>query len=142
MTVGGTLYCIDLWVTVSKEGLKIHPELEDKPENVLSKFMSNLALEVVMGRVKPLKMLAQHAAGVVSKILEGRKLDMLFIDGDHTYEGVRDNVRDFRPLIAKGGLLCGHDWNHAGWPGVVKAVIEFVPGYTVVPGTSIWMVQV
>jgi predicted O-methyltransferase YrrM len=41
--------------------------------------------------------------------LENRKLDFLFIDGDHTYEGVKMDFQMYNPLVKKGGLIAFHD---------------------------------
>jgi cephalosporin hydroxylase len=45
----------------------------------------------------------------VRKILEGHKLDFLFIDGDHTYDGVRADVEMYSGLVGKKGLIAFHD---------------------------------
>lgn len=45
----------------------------------------------------------------VKNVLSGRPLDVLFIDGDHTYEGVRADYQMYRPLVRKGGLIAFHD---------------------------------
>jgi cephalosporin hydroxylase len=42
-------------------------------------------------------------------ILAGRQVDFLFIDGDHTCEGVRRDFELYSPLVAKGGLIGFHD---------------------------------
>ncbi len=54
-------------------------------------------------------------------------LDFVFIDGDHTYEAVRDDIQAWLPKLKPGGLLCGHDYSNPGWPflGVDQAVNEF-----------------
>jgi cephalosporin hydroxylase len=36
-------------------------------------------------------------------------VDLLFIDGDHTYEGVSDDYRLYSPLVASGGVIAFHD---------------------------------
>jgi cephalosporin hydroxylase len=41
--------------------------------------------------------------------LEGQPLDYLFIDGDHTYEGVKRDFELYSPLVRKGGLIAFHD---------------------------------
>lgn len=45
----------------------------------------------------------------VETALEGRQIDLLFIDGDHTYEGVRRDYEDYAPLVRPGGLIAFHD---------------------------------
>jgi cephalosporin hydroxylase len=42
-------------------------------------------------------------------VLSGRAIDFLFIDADHTYEGVRRDFQLYSPLVAKGGLIALHD---------------------------------
>jgi len=37
------------------------------------------------------------------------RLDFLFIDGDHTYEGVRRDFELYRPLMSAGGWIGFHD---------------------------------
>jgi cephalosporin hydroxylase len=45
----------------------------------------------------------------VESILEGQKLDVLFIDGDHRYAGVRDDFLSYRHLVRDGGAILFHD---------------------------------
>lgn len=41
--------------------------------------------------------------------LEGRLLDLLYLDGDHSYEGVAEDFRMYAPLVRAGGLVVFHD---------------------------------
>jgi predicted O-methyltransferase YrrM len=45
----------------------------------------------------------------VKNILRNRKLDLLFIDGDHTYEGVKKDFEMYGKLVGKGGIIAFHD---------------------------------
>ncbi len=45
----------------------------------------------------------------LENILEGRTIDYLFIDGDHTYAGVRQDFEDYSRLLAPGGIVAFHD---------------------------------
>lgn len=45
----------------------------------------------------------------IQEILKGRKLDLLFIDGDHSYAGVRKDFEMYMPLVRSGGLVAFHD---------------------------------
>ena len=41
--------------------------------------------------------------------LNGELVDLLFIDGDHTEQGVEADYRDYRHLVRPGGLIAFHD---------------------------------
>jgi predicted O-methyltransferase YrrM len=45
----------------------------------------------------------------VKKILGNEKMDFLFIDGDHTYEGVKRDFKMYFPLVREGGIIAFHD---------------------------------
>jgi cephalosporin hydroxylase len=45
----------------------------------------------------------------VAEALDGRKLDVLFIDGDHTYEGAKEDFDNYSPHVRSGGLVLLHD---------------------------------
>jgi len=42
-------------------------------------------------------------------ILGGGMIDLLFIDGDHRYKGVRKDFEMYSPLVRKGGIIAFHD---------------------------------
>lgn len=41
-------------------------------------------------------------------------LDFVFIDADHSYEGVKRDIQAWRPKLKAGGLLSGHDYANPG----------------------------
>jgi len=45
----------------------------------------------------------------VELILAGKQLDFIFIDGDHSYEGVKKDFELYSPLVRKGGIVAFHD---------------------------------
>jgi predicted O-methyltransferase YrrM len=45
----------------------------------------------------------------IRRLLGERALDLLFVDGDHTYEGVTQDFADYSPLVRPGGLVAFHD---------------------------------
>jgi len=45
----------------------------------------------------------------VKAILSGRRLDFLFIDGDHAYEGVKRDFEMYSELVKEGGIIALHD---------------------------------
>jgi len=56
----------------------------------------------------------------------GKTFDMVFIDGDHSYDAVLADLVSWAPLIKSQGILAGHDYG-GGWTGVKKAVDEMFP---------------
>lgn len=53
-----------------------------------------------------------HEASTVRKVEElaaGEPFDFLFIDGDHSYEGVRRDFEMYSPLVRPGGHVAFHD---------------------------------
>ena len=52
------------------------------------------------------------------------EFDMVFIDADHQYDAVKQDIEEWLPKVSiNGGILAGHDYC-VGWSGVVKAVDE------------------
>jgi predicted O-methyltransferase YrrM len=45
----------------------------------------------------------------VKTALRGQQLDFLFIDGDHSYSGVKCDFEMYGPIVRKGGLIALHD---------------------------------
>lgn len=43
------------------------------------------------------------------KLFGGKPIDLLFIDGDHTYEGVKQDWEMYFPLVRPGGMVVFHD---------------------------------
>ena len=62
--------------------------------------------------VRHLKMFSDVAAPLIAEEYrrEGRIADAIFIDGDHSYEGVKRDLELYYPLLAAGGLLIVHDY--------------------------------
>lgn len=64
----------------------------------------------------------------IKKVLKGNSLDFLFIDGDHTYEGVREDFLMYSPLVRKGGLVAFHDIAESGGSREVYRFWEEIKG--------------
>lgn len=61
-----------------------------------------------------------------SKFLSKLKPDMVLIDGDHTYEGVKSDLDFWIPKLKKGGIVWLHDYLPVEeYPGVKKAIEGF-----------------
>jgi|tagenome__1003787_1003787.scaffolds.fasta_scaffold20901038_2 hypothetical protein len=52
-------------------------------------------------------------------------LDLVFLDADHSYEAVSEDLAAWYGKLKQGGLMAGHDWDSHQWPGVIRAVEAF-----------------
>ncbi|MFL5908750.1 MAG: class I SAM-dependent methyltransferase [Solirubrobacterales bacterium] len=63
-----------------------------------------------------------HEAATVERVREelaGRQLDFLFIDGDHSYEGVKSDFELYEPFVRPGGITAFHDIVEATTPEAI-----------------------
>ncbi|MEM3578604.1 MAG: class I SAM-dependent methyltransferase [Candidatus Bathyarchaeia archaeon] len=51
------------------------------------------------------------------------ELDFVYIDGNHSYEFVKKDIKLYSSFVKPGGVIGGHDF---AYPGVTRAVMEFV----------------
>ncbi|WP_371803617.1 class I SAM-dependent methyltransferase [Candidatus Lokiarchaeum ossiferum] len=46
---------------------------------------------------------------ILKNELNGQEIDFLFIDGDHTYEGIKQDFEMYSPLVRSKGMIAFHD---------------------------------
>jgi cephalosporin hydroxylase len=106
---GGTLY---LFTTVFKPDLIISVDLPGGPFGG-GYSEQRMALYESFGNVKLIRDDSHKPETYlkVKELLAGKQLDMLFIDGDHTYDGVKEDFRMYSPFVKKEGVIVFHDIN-------------------------------
>jgi predicted O-methyltransferase YrrM len=82
------------------------------------------------GTVRWVRTTGQAAAAAFERDQRGPAA-LIFIDGDHTYEGLSGDWRAWKGLVAPGGLVCLHDSRSTpardiGGVGSVRATNEIV----------------
>lgn len=112
-------------------------------QHVKQKFEHNAKDLIAQGRIVQIAKGSEMAVGDLEKILAARginmrSVDMLFIDGDHSYEGVTRDIVLYSPFVRPGGLICGHDYN-SRFLGLQKAVNELVQDRNI--DETIWWTQ-
>ena len=93
-----------------------YPEAETKDE-----FLANLARNGLTAVVEPLIMTSEEAAARVAGPVE-----LLFIDGDHSYEAVRRDTEIWLPRLIDGGTVMFNDVATAAYSGPRRVVREMV----------------
>jgi predicted O-methyltransferase YrrM len=79
--------------------------------------------------VKDYYKLHQMTSVDASKLYADNSIDFIMIDGDHSYEGVYNDITNFLPKMRSGGLMTGDD---AYSPQIIKAVQDAAKGLEVV----------
>jgi len=92
-------------------------------------FMSKEAIDKYRNRLKPIQGISYNVYDEIPNV------DLIFIDADHSYEGVSRDIQVYKNKLNKGGLLTGHDIDY---PGVNKAVKQFIVSYDVGPN-NVWI---
>lgn len=104
---GGKVWCIDTW---------LNDAVSDARADVFPIYQRHTApyTEVIQA-------VRGYSHEVVGQIPDG--LSLLFVDGDHSYEGVQRDLLLYLPKLREDGILVMHDWNH---DSVRRAVVELV----------------
>ena len=55
---------------------------------------------------------------------DGPMLDYLFVDGDHSADGLRGDLAAWLPRVKVGGLVLIHDYERDVWPAVARVTDE------------------
>jgi predicted O-methyltransferase YrrM len=83
-------------------------------------FRANLERAGVASIVDSRRMRSHQLAGIWNQPIR-----LLWIDGDHTYAAVKDDLARFRPYLERGGILAMHDVLGT-WEGPLRVFVEDV----------------
>lgn len=113
------LYLVDLFegVTCSgdKDGNNItYLDLGESYKNLCNLYSEDVNIKVIKSNTE------QFLSS-----LPDEYLDAVYIDADHSYEGVKKDLELSYRKVKKGGLIMGHDYSTSMFPGVVDAVNQF-----------------
>ena len=117
---GVTVYCIDRWPLVGQDHswCKQFPRLwTDYKGNPMAAFVVNTM------SCRPVPKIMQYDVRVAARLFKPGSVWAVYIDADHSYDGMVQTIPAWWPRIVTGGRLGGHDYC-SEWPGVVQAVDE------------------
>jgi predicted O-methyltransferase YrrM len=105
----GSVYCIDTWA---------NDAMSEGQRDTYAEFLDNTA--VYRKRIFPLKGWS-HDASVLDEVrAKVGHIDILFIDGDHSREGVLRDWQLYSPFLVQGSIVAMHD---IGWATGVQQVV-------------------
>jgi predicted O-methyltransferase YrrM len=105
---GSTIYCIDTWN---------NDAMTEGKKDTSALFSDNIA---------PYKKWIVPVRGFSTEVVDNvsnhtKELDVLFIDGDHSYEGAKGDWEAYKHFLKEGSVVIFHD---IGWAEGVKKVVH------------------
>jgi len=114
------LYLVDLFPNMmtsgDKDGNNIRSLNISLVPNELSNYFNDDNVIVIKSRTTDF---------IKELITKNKIVDVVYIDADHSYEAVKQDLNLSYEIVKKGGFICGHDYTNHMFPGVVRAVNEF-----------------
>jgi len=120
---GGTTYAMNQFLNFKElliidDGGKENPVyVSDRGDQLRGENLSYIPRVEIIGSSAE-KRVIEHALNT-SNI---HKYDILFIDGDHSYEGVKNDTINYMPIVRNGGYIVFHDTHHIS--GIMNWVSE------------------
>jgi len=113
---GLILYCVDPWIPY-KEGNQVHDQAE------VDKIYEKAKGRLVKYNCRILKKTSIEAVD----IFQDGMLDFVFIDGNHEYNHVLEDITQWTKKVKPGGIVAGHDYteNKECNYGVIEAVNKY-----------------
>jgi predicted O-methyltransferase YrrM len=114
----GKVYCIDTWRNDS---------MTEGGRDTMAEFLHNT--RKFSRHIEPIRGWSTDPQVVDHVKRLAVKIDLLFIDGDHRFEGVLADWKLYSPLLAKNAIVAMHD---IGWAeGVQRVVAEEIQPHVV-----------
>lgn len=117
------IYIVDHWQGSIEERTTAHKLATE--QDIYQIFLNNMGSRSFI----PLKMDSISA----SKQFMDNSCDVVYIDMDHSYEAVKQDIYHWLPKVKNNGFLAGHDYD---WPEVRRAVDEIFKDNVFIEGTS------
>lgn len=132
----GFVWCIDTWAN-DAYGISFPqdpPDLHQRHDWLLKEFQRNTE---GLNNIFPLRTNSLDGARRIREA--GIRPDVIFIDAGHNYNDVVTDIEAWRPLLAEGGVLMGHDYSYEGWPDVKTVVDKMIPNFRTIQ--TIWTTE-
>jgi hypothetical protein len=114
------LYLVDMWIDIKISG-EGDDYLGDSQEIWDRRCLGVQERYASYDNVSVLRMSTDQATEVVPN-----DLDLVYIDANHDYAGVLNDMRKWFPKVRQGGILSGDDYHRED---VVRAVADFLKDY-------------
>lgn len=136
------LTCVDTFNGSENEISTSHKEATLSDDIIYDEFKKNIK-EIEVLRPDLSIYVYREKTEEAYKKFNNLEFDIIFIDGNHTFEYIKRDFVNYFPLCKENkGILIGHDL-HNGCPGIVKFVKIFLPSQKLLmhEGSSLWCIK-
>lgn len=120
---GSRLYCIDPWISGYNE---LDPVSQRTTEERLT---DKRAAEKSLSSFNERASIMQVRSLIAARRFNENQLSFVYLDGDHSAEAIKVDLKAWWPRIAAGGILAGHDWE-------MPHIADFPWRHTVTPAVT------
>ena len=126
------IFCIDPWLNNYDENdaaseISEMNEVEASFDRVMRKYRNIAKLKFISNEI--------------FELFDDESLDIVYIDGNHKYEAVKEDIKLYLPKIKEDGIISGHDYdvpdvnfvqqgehetNKSLTQGVTRAIVEMI----------------
>lgn len=128
-----TLEVVDTFKGTSNE--QIHLDIVGKYDNdIYQHFYDNIELNDKI-------IVHKNYSNDSAELFQTNSIDFIMIDGDHSYEGVTTDIKNYFYKVKQGGTMTGDDYNV--FDGTTKAVNEYFLGAHTLYGNNLnWFYRI
>jgi predicted O-methyltransferase YrrM len=127
------LYLIDPW-----ELYEEYTSVEAGPESLTPSDYEKAYNKVqeIFAQDKKVKIIRKTSMEALDDVPEA---DLIFIDGNHSYASVKQDIEHWLPKLRPGGMFAGHDYDPRLFPGVIEAVNDSFPEGIILGYDHTWL---
>jgi len=103
----GTLYMIDVWRPLGEEYLDSSNHAAHSTS--YSETMDNISGYEDRG------VMVRATSEVAADMFDRESLDFVYIDANHAYDFIVQDIKLWYPKVKSGGYICGHDYIDIDW---------------------------
>jgi predicted O-methyltransferase YrrM len=119
---GAQVFAVDLFAAAGCAKDILEQRAGDAARDFLGAFQDNLKKAGLQERVTPMR----GATAELGHHWNGPPVGFLFIDADHSYEGVRSDWYSWRKRLIRRAKVAFHDYQNPAYEGVTRFVDELV----------------
>jgi hypothetical protein len=103
----GILYMVDVWRKLGEEYNDISNM--DEPLNEIKSTITNIK------GLEDRGVMIRATSKIASEMFNDESLDFIYIDANHAYDFVKEDLNLWFPKLKKGGVFSGHDYLGFDW---------------------------